>query len=201
MKILAIDSTSENLVVALGVNNKVYSRVSTEGSKKHNSIIMPYIDSVLEDANIDINDVDYFACVVGPGSFTGIRIGVATIKALVMALNKKAVSITSFEELAFDCKEDEFYTAIDCRHDNFYFAKFKGNYKNIVEVGEMNSCELDKLNCIVIKKNGASIAEKLIAIAIDKISENQFDELTPFYLKKSQAEKEYDQKHMDNIGQ
>lgn len=197
MKILAIDTTSENLVIAYYDGEKIFSFVSDAGSKRHNSMLMPSVDKVLSESGDKISDVDCFACVVGPGSFTGIRIGVSTVKALAFASGKKCVSITSFEELAYGNADKEFYVAIDCRHDSYYYAKFSGGYLNEIECGEILSAELDKLDCKVIKKCGASDPDKLIAIAKEKFDKNDFSDPVPFYLKKSQAEREYEKNHMD----
>lgn len=197
MKILAIDTTSENLVIAFYDEGEIKSYISQEGSKKHNSLLMPSIEKLLSENNCNIEDVDYFACVVGPGSFTGIRIGVSTIKALSFATGKKAVAITSFEELAYGIKEDEFYVAIDCRHNAYYFAKYKNDYAFEVDCGEIDGDELDKKDCLVIKKSGASDPQKLIAVVKEKIAQNMFENITPYYLKKSQAEREYENKNMD----
>lgn len=197
MKILAIDTTSENLVIAFYDGQKTYSFISQEGSKRHNSLLMPSVDSILNEAKCDIKDVDCFACVVGPGSFTGIRIGVSTVKALAFALGKKVVAITSFEELAYGIKDKEFYVAIDCRHNSYYYAKFIDSYNNQIECGEISGKDLDSKNCLVIEKSTHSNPDNLIGIAQEKIAQNDLGILTPFYLKKSQAEREYEEKHMD----
>lgn len=66
-------------------------------------------------------DIDVFACAVGPGSFTGIRIGVATVKALAYALGKKVLGVTSFDSLAYNVSDGRKKLAvIDARHGNFY---------------------------------------------------------------------------------
>ncbi len=197
MKILVVDTTFDNMCIACFNGEKTFSYVSCESSKKHNSMIMPSIDELLDRAGMKIDDVDYFGCVVGPGSFTGIRIGVATVKALSFASGKKCVSITSFEELAYGEESQKFYAAIDCRHDSYYVATFENSSLVPVFVGEMSKDQLDKENCKVIFKTQAADADKLIAVAKDKIEANDFSELMPYYLKKSQAEREYELKNMD----
>lgn len=197
MKILVADATSEQMCIACCDNAKTYSFVSSLGSKKHNSLIMPAIDATLKKAGLKIDEIDAFGCVVGPGSFTGIRIGVATVKALAFATGKKCVSITSFEELAWGENDGEVCVAIDCRHNAYYAAKFEKSSLVPVFVGEMSEEQLSAQNCKVIKKSGASNPDKLIAIAESKIQANEFSELVPYYLKKSQAEREYDLKNMD----
>ena len=113
MKILAVDTAWDSMVVALSVDGKIYSETSLDGAKKHNSLILPMIDRLLDKAGIKISEVDNFAAVVGPGSFTGIRIGVSTVNALAFACNKNSVAINALEEIAYYCADKEFYTAID----------------------------------------------------------------------------------------
>ena len=197
MKILAVDTTWDNMVVALYSDNKVYSEISVEGAKKHNSLILPIIDRLLDKANVKISEIDYFSAVVGPGSFTGIRIGVSTINALAFAGRGKKIAINALEELAYPCNDDEFYTAIDCRHNCYYYGKFNGGFNNMISMGEMTADELDNSGYKVIKKNSPSNPESLIAICKAKIESGELGTLTPLYLKKSQAEREYDAKNMD----
>lgn len=196
MKILVVDTASENMVIGLSSEDKIYSFIGGSESKLHNSQIVPSIDRVLGEAGINIKDVDYFACVAGPGSFTGIRIGVSSVKALAFACGKKCVSINALEELAFGTNENEFYAAIDCRHDSFYYAAFRGSYENMVAIGEMTRADLEKKTCVVYK-SGASNPRTLIEIAKRKIAAGDFTDLSPIYLKKSQAEREYELKNMD----
>ena len=137
MKILAVDTTWDNMVVALYADNKIYSEISYDGAKKHNSLILPIIDNLLNQANIKISDVDYFSAVIGPGSFTGIRIGVSTVNALAFACGGKCVAINALEELAYSCNDKEFYTAIDCRHNCYYYGRFSGSFDNMIDMGEL----------------------------------------------------------------
>ena len=197
MKILAVDTTWDNMVVALYSDNRIYSEISYDGAKKHNSLILPIIDKLLERAKIKISDVDYFSAVVGPGSFTGIRIGVSTVNALAFASGGKCVAINALEELAFSCKEQAFYTAIDCSHNCYYYGKFNGGFDKMVCMGEINAEELDSASCKVIKKDSPSNPDNLIAICKSKIDSGEFGTLAPLYLKKSQAEREFDAKNMD----
>lgn len=188
MKILAVDSTGENLVIAVFDGQNVFSKISTEGAKKHNSMILPYIDATLSDAKLSINDIDILACVVGPGSFTGIRIGISTVKALATALNIKCVAVNSLELLAYNIKSDEFYTAIDCRHNSYFCGKYKDSYLYNIEMRVYPAEFLTDKN--VKYKTSASMPVDLINIVIDKVNSDKYGELSPIYLRKSQAERE-----------
>lgn len=197
MNILAVDTTWEIMSLALYVDGKVYGKSVAEGAKKHNSLLLPAIEELLTKAKVDISQIDYFAAVVGPGSFTGIRIGVSCVNALAFACGKKCIAINALEELAYPYCEDRFFTAIDCRHNSYYFAEFCGGYSNMKNIGELTSEELESTNCLVVKKTGESNPNNLIAICLDKINRAEFSQLAPLYLKKSQAEREYESKNMD----
>ncbi len=197
MKILAVDTAWDSMVVALSVDGKIYSETSLDGAKKHNSLILPMIDRLLDKAGIKISEVDNFAAVVGPGSFTGIRIGVSTVNALAFACNKNSVAINALEEIAYYCADKEFYTAIDCRHNCYYYGKFNGGFDNMVSMGEISATELDEAKCRVLKKTLPSDPNALIEIAKSKIAKGETGALAPLYLKKSQAEREYEARNMD----
>ncbi len=197
MKILAVDTAWDSMVVALSVDSKIYSETSLDGAKKHNSLILPMIDRLLDKAGIKISEVDNFAAVVGPGSFTGIRIGVSTVNALAFACNKNSVAINALEEIAYYCADKEFYTAIDCRHNCYYYGKFNGGFDNMVSMGEISATELDEAKCRVLKKTLPSDPNALIEIVKSKIAKGETGALAPLYLKKSQAEREYEARNMD----
>lgn len=200
MNILAVDTASDKMVIALSVGEKIFYQIGQVESKKHNSQILPMIDEVLKEAKISLSEVDYLACVVGPGSFTGIRIGVSSVNALAFALSKKCVAITALEELAFGIKDKDFYCAIDCRHDNFYYARFSSDFTAVVEMGETTLQELENKDKVIFKSK-ESDPYALIEIAKHKIKSEKFEKLAPLYLKKSQAEREYESKNnMDKIG-
>ena len=80
--------------------DKLIQEKHINDSKTHSEKLMPLIDEILKTNNVTLNDIDLFACGVGPGSFTGVRIGVSTIKAFVDSSNKPCVAVSSFESLA-----------------------------------------------------------------------------------------------------
>lgn len=192
MNILAIDSTAEQLVVCGSFNGKTASQISNQGSKKHNSLIMQYVDYVCGQLGVTVDMFDCFACVIGAGSFTGIRIGIATAKALSIACKKPCVSLTSFEQVAYNIKDEKFAVTIDARHDNFYAAIFENNWTNCVEMGCFSKTQLESMGIKIYEKKSYSCPDKLIATAEYYAKSQKFSNLMPLYLKKSQAEREKD---------
>lgn len=192
MKVLTIDVTGKNLIVAASCDEKIAERCSSNETKKHNSLVMPYIDQVLNELNITIKDIDVFSCVVGPGSFTGIRIGIATIKALAFATNKPCVSINSFEVCAYDKKDENFYVLIDALHDCCYAAKYNKSWDNELLKTYTTYSDVQNSNLPIYTKNYDSSGRVLINITVDKAKKEQFGLLEPLYLRKSQAERDLD---------
>ena len=100
MKILSLETSGKVCGVALTEDNNLITEEIIKDENTHSVKLMPLIDKVLTKTNTNIKDVDLFACDIGPGSFTGIRIGVSTVKAFIDVTNKKAVGVTSLEILA-----------------------------------------------------------------------------------------------------
>lgn len=101
MNILAIDTTSKKASVAFKKENEIISKC-IDNEITHSEKLLPLIDEVLKSTNTNLKDIDLFACTLGPGSFTGVRIGIATVKALAKVYNKKIYGITSLELLALN---------------------------------------------------------------------------------------------------
>lgn len=193
MKLLVIDTTAERMTVAAYDGNRTVGYVSEAGSKRHNSEILIRIDEVLSALDLKVEEVDAFGCVVGAGSFTGIRLGVATIKALAYASGKPCVALTAMQEAAYDDKGTErMIVAIDARHGNYYGAEFDGGWLSCIRCGNYTADELREAHCKVVYKTQPSKPENLIAMALRLAERGEYAELEPLYLKKSQAERERD---------
>ncbi len=100
MKILAIDSTANTSTVAVLDNDKLLSAYTANIKNTHSETLLPMVKSVLETLKLTVDEIDSFAVSEGPGSFTGVRIGVATIKGLAFGRDKKCVGVSTIEALA-----------------------------------------------------------------------------------------------------
>lgn len=93
---------------------------------------MPTIKQILDETNLKLNDIDLLVCDIGPGSFTGIRIGISTIKAFADSLNIKTIGVNSLEGLCYNKKESGIICSlIDAKKENVYvqvFENIDGNY-------------------------------------------------------------------------
>ena len=100
MKILALDSTAKTSTVAVLEDDSLLGLFSANIKNTHSETLLPMIKSLLESLRLTNEDIDAYAVSEGPGSFTGVRIGVSTIKGLAFARNKKCVGISTIEALA-----------------------------------------------------------------------------------------------------
>lgn len=127
MNILAIDTSGIVASVAIANNDKILGEISLNYKQNHSVTIMPIIDNLLKMLELDIKDIDYFALSNGPGSFTGLRIGVATIKAMAHALNKKIIPISTLEAMAYNIIDSNRYIVpiIDAKAERIFTAIYE----------------------------------------------------------------------------
>ena len=129
MKILSIDTSSSICSVAILENNVLIKEMHNYSEKEHSETLMPMIDELFKETELALDNIGLITCSVGPGSFTGIRIGIATVKAFADAKNIPVVGVNSLEALAFcgitQRGDGEYVSLLDARNDNVYFAIYK----------------------------------------------------------------------------
>ncbi|MDD5166487.1 MAG: tRNA (adenosine(37)-N6)-threonylcarbamoyltransferase complex dimerization subunit type 1 TsaB [Candidatus Omnitrophica bacterium] len=126
MKILGIDTATKFLSLGICDGLKEYEYNIDLGTK-HSAILVPAIGRVLDALGWDIDDIDYFACGLGPGSFTGIRVGVSTMKALSWSLKKPVIGISTLDIVAGNLNLADASLAVvsDARRGLVYSAIYK----------------------------------------------------------------------------
>lgn len=128
MKVLAIDTSSKLCSVAILEDTSLIKKLELDNGLTHSETLMPLIQQILKECNLTLNNIDLLVSDIGPGSFTGIRIGVASCKAFSDSLNIPCVGISSLEVLAYNIKNDGIIcSTIDCKNDNCYFALYELN--------------------------------------------------------------------------
>ncbi|MEJ2102210.1 MAG: tRNA (adenosine(37)-N6)-threonylcarbamoyltransferase complex dimerization subunit type 1 TsaB, partial [Desulfobacterales bacterium] len=127
MKILALDTATKSCSVALTDNGSLSAELTTLKDQTHSKHLMELIHSVFEIAGFGVRDVDGFAVTIGPGSFTGLRIGISTIKGLAHAVGKPVVGISSLKALAWQCDDQNhsIYPFLDARKGEVYWATYR----------------------------------------------------------------------------
>jgi tRNA threonylcarbamoyladenosine biosynthesis protein TsaB len=150
MKILSLDSATECATVAIIDNDKILGETIVNYKKQHSVIMMPMIDNLLKSCSLSVSDIDGFVVSSGPGSFTGLRIGMSTIKGLVQATKKPFVTINSLDGLANNLFNTQgiICPIIDALRGNVYtnFYRFKNN--SLVALNEPQLLSMEE----VIKK-------------------------------------------------
>ncbi len=133
MTILAIDSSGTVATTALLVDNEIRASYSIQYKKTHSETLLPMVKMMLDSVDHGVEDIDAFAVASGPGSFTGLRIGAATVKGLCLAMDKPLIAVSTLEGLAYTFAGCNEYVVplMDARRDQVYTAIYK--VKNGVE--------------------------------------------------------------------
>lgn len=132
MKILAYDTSGEVLSVALAVDGRALAEDQSAPGLRHSSCLMPLIEGILKKAGWKPRDLDVLAVGVGPGSFTGLRVGVATAKMLAFVWKTKLVGISSLEALARSTGSCA--VAVDARRGRVYGALYEKRTGRLCEL-------------------------------------------------------------------
>lgn len=128
MKILSLDSTSVTASVAITENGKTLAENFINNGLTHSQTLMPLVEKTLKDADVSVKDIDLFAVTNGPGSFTGVRIGIASVKGMADALNKPCFAVSTLEAIAEPLKNEDCIACavMDARCNQVYTAIFDG---------------------------------------------------------------------------
>ena len=124
MNVIGIDTSTDICSVALiSEKNSFTENIS---GKSHSTVLLPMIDRILSKSALKIDDIDLFSVTEGPGSFTGIRIGISTVKGLALTSEKKCIGISTLEAIASTVTDYDGYIipTIDARRNNVYSALF-----------------------------------------------------------------------------
>lgn len=220
MRILSIDTSTMMSSITIMENNKIIGDYNISQEETHSEMLIPLLKRAIEDLKIRLEDIDLFAVASGPGSFTGLRIGMASIKAIAQVYDKPIVGISTLEAMAFSVlNDDSIISLIDARGKRYYTGMYKWENNKLVKdfekilkeselldiikqqesvtlVGEAIEVLSDEIkNCGNVRlshpglNNG--IGRNLCVIAKERFDNNQTDnyfDLTPSYLRKSQAE-------------
>jgi tRNA threonylcarbamoyladenosine biosynthesis protein TsaB len=223
MKILSIDSTANTSTVALLENDKLLGIYTANTKNTHSETLLPMVKHLLSTLNVSIQQIDAYAVSNGPGSFTGVRIGVATVKGLAFGKDKKCVEVSTIEALAENL---EGFNGIVCpimnaRRGQVYTGAFL-NGNRIIDDTCMMLCDLipmlEKYNePIYFVGDGYSLIENMQisnlkvtpemlryqnAFSVGKIAYRRLQDelyttdkaLSVEYLRKPQAEREREEK-------
>jgi tRNA threonylcarbamoyladenosine biosynthesis protein TsaB len=134
--ILAVHSTSPSLSVAITENRAVLREVILPADRKHLENLAPLMRDLTQELHLNVLDIDGFGVAMGPGSFSGTRVGLATIKGMALALAKPVAGMSSLDILAWQALKDGQWGApvIDARRDEIYTAFYRKSGERLILV-------------------------------------------------------------------
>ncbi|MBR5309605.1 MAG: tRNA (adenosine(37)-N6)-threonylcarbamoyltransferase complex dimerization subunit type 1 TsaB [Oscillospiraceae bacterium] len=144
---LAFDTSAKAASVALSQDGKLISEFYLDSGFTHSETVLPMAKAVLDAARITPSDVDLFAVNCGPGSFTGLRIGIAAVKALGMSLDKPCAAVSTLEALAYNMQSSKgiICAAMDARCNQVYTAFFESDGINVTRICDDRAVSTDLL--------------------------------------------------------
>lgn len=176
MKLLALDTSSITATVALLDDDKLMGEYTLNHKKNHSQKLMPMIEELLNSCSVKPKGIDVFAASIGPGSFTGLRIGIATMAAMAQALDKKVVGVPTLEALAYNLYNINglICPIIDAQRDLVYTALYQWIDGYMVEIMKQQVISIDGLIDILKTKK-----ERIFFIgdALEKFDQNLKDGL------------------------
>ena len=180
MKILGVEGSATSASVSVVENGKVIALESSNTGLTHSQTLMPMVESTLKKADVTINDIDYIAVSNGPGSFTGIRIGVSLVKGLADPLNKKCVPVSTLEAIAKPLENTGVIAAsvMDARCNQVYCALFDCGKDEMSRLTDDDAISIDELTerlknqrkNVVLIGDGANICYKRMKDVLENVS-------------------------------
>lgn len=169
MKLLALDSTENTAAVAITDGETLIAQTVINAGRSHSELLLPAIQSIMNASRLSYSDIDAFVCSSGPGSFTGVRIGVATAKGLAFGRELPCAGVSSLEALATNLLDRDAYicAAMDARRNQLYYAIFKTEGGKLTRLCPDTADGADKaasaarelgINDIICVGDGAEIA-------------------------------------------
>ena len=226
MNVMAMDTSSLTATVAVLNDEKLLGEFTISNKLTHSQTILPMTEKLLSMLGMSLDEIDVFAVCVGPGSFTGLRIGMATVKTFAQTLNKPIIGISSLDAIAYNLSyNDDFIICpiVDSRRNEVYNALYNCGVKiledrhlhiddllvelqgkKVIFAGDAVMLHRERIE--TLKESGWRIASNHLLLpsaasaaycAYKKAIEGQFDDpytLNPVYLRKSQAERELEEK-------
>ena len=200
---LFMDTSMTNVSISIVKDDKIMSIIQENIPNEHSKYATSYVKKVIDEANIDANDLDNILVVNGPGSFTGVRIGVTIAKTYGYLINKDIIPVSSLKSLAVSNinKSDVVMSVITANRSNYYVGIYDKDYNEIIEeqfvsanrllelINEYNPYIVSNDFNVVGKYKFNTVNLDVLAIVdyyknADKIS---YHALVPNYLKLPQA--------------
>lgn len=161
MKILAVDTSATAASVAVAEENKLIGEFSINTALTHSQTLMPMVDELLKNTGLSVNDIGAVAVNAGPGSFTGVRIGVAAVKGIAFPKNLPCVSVSTLESMAYNMLGSDCVvcSVMDARCSQVYNALFRVKDCTVTRMTDDRALSLTDL-----KNELQYISEKVVLV-------------------------------------
>ncbi len=147
MKILALETSAVTASAAVTEDERLLAQSFQNSGLTHSATLMPMVSDLLKNTGLALKDMDVIAVAAGPGSFTGVRIGVAAAKGLAWPEDKPCAPCSTLESMAWQCAHvgGEICTAMDARRNQVYCARFRAEGGALIRLTEDRAMGLDEL--------------------------------------------------------
>lgn len=171
MKILAVDTSAKAASAAIVQEDKIIGEFMINTAVTHSQTLMPMIDALLKNSNTSVNDIDAIAVNAGPGSFTGVRIGVAAVKGIAFPKNLPCISVSTLESMAYNMIGNDCIvcSVMDARCSQVYNALFRVRGENVERLTNDRAFSLTDL-----KNELKSIRDKVFLVGDGAVLCNEF---------------------------
>ena len=179
MKVLGLDTSTMMTTCAVLDDENLLGEYSLNQDMTHSENLVPMIKEILDNLNLEVSDIDLYGVSLGPGSFTGLRIGIATVKSLAHVFNKPIVGISTLEGLAFNLVHGgPIVPMIDARRNRIYTGIYKWQKGRLINILKPSIMEMEELlelldkdyNNIMVNGNGALLYKEKIENSLkDKV--------------------------------
>ncbi len=184
MLILGINTALATAEIALFHNGKIISTKKDMRPFSQAISITGLIEDCVKETSFEFSDIDIIGCAIGPGSFTGIRIGIAAAKGLEIALEKPLIGVDIFESAAFNYKNESISVLVDSRRGDFFMQEFDENGNKI---NSPSICDEEAISDITTKvvftDKEENLADNICFLALDKYNSNINSPAVPLYIR------------------
>ncbi len=183
MNILFVDTTTTDLVVALVQDNNVVQVCCRDDQRRHSELLCNKVAEALLLAKVDFSMLDAYACAIGPGSFTGIRIGVSTVKGYATAVPRPYIAVNCLQALALSQRLGAKGSAVVDAGNGYYFADYiNGVAPCLVPYDDVRAAN-------AASGTACDYLDGAVQLILQRFANRQWDEdLVPLYIRRSQAE-------------
>ena len=172
---LFIDTSMVNVSISIVKDNKILSIIQEEIPNQHSKYATSYVKRVIDDAGLDANDIDNILVVNGPGSFTGVRIGVTIAKTYGYLINKEIIPVSSLKSLAISSNNSgNVMSVITANRSSYYVGIYDSEYNNLIDEEFVSR---EKLLELIDKYNPYIVSNDFNVIGVHKLNKVNLDVL------------------------